>query len=341
MKETLNSNKTDSPDARLISLKQWLLSLGYKDFSLEPASQDASFRRYFRMTLKGQKSLILMDAPPEKESLSPFIEIAKDWIVSNIAVPTLFEYSRELGFLVLEDFGNITFLNHLTEDNISSKYSLAIDELIKIQLHAAEVTLPSYAPKLLLFEMSLFIDWFLIKHCGYRLLKSERQELEKTFSVLMESAIGQKQVTVHRDYHSRNLMLADVNKIGVIDFQDAVHGPLSYDLVSLLKDCYFKLNNPQRIFLLDYYLQQATENKLIEDKSFNNFKQEFDLMGVQRHLKAIGIFCRLYHRDKKENYLADIPLTASYIIDLGSSYSELRPIISVLEKCIPLMVKVK
>ena len=339
MKETLKSSKTDSLDARLKSIKQWLLTIGYKDFSLEPASQDASFRRYFRMTLKGNKSLILMDAPPEKESLSPFIEIARDWIDSDIAVPTIYEYSRELGFLVLEDFGNITFLNHLTEENIDSKYCLAIDELIKIQMHATGATLPNYSPELLLFEMSLFIDWFVIKHCGYKILDSERHAVEKSFTVLMQSAIGQKQVTVHRDYHSRNLMVVDAKKLGVIDFQDAVHGPLCYDLVSLLKDCYIKLNNSQRTFLLNYYLQQATLNNLIEESSLKQFKQEFDMMGMQRHLKAIGIFCRLYHRDKKENYLPDIPLTASYIIELGDSYSVLKPITNVLEKCIPLMMK--
>ncbi len=337
MKETINSNTTTVADARLDSLKQWLLDCGYTDFLIETASQDASFRRYFRMTLKDGQSLVLMDAPPLNESLSPFIEIAIDWSSSEIAVPKLYEYSREQGFLILEDFGNVTFLNELSHDNIESKYCLAIDELIRIQKHSTEFVLPQYTSELLLFEMSLFIDWFVVKHCGYPISNSERQRLENCFQELMHSALGQKQVTVHRDYHSRNLMLVSDKKIGVIDFQDAVRGPVTYDLVSLLKDCYYKLSDSQRRFLLDYYLQQAVKQKLINEKHLDNFHDCFDLMGVQRHLKAIGIFCRLYHRDGKENYLADIPLTASYIIELGNRYPQLGPVLELLDKCLTLM----
>ena len=340
MKETINTNTTTTMDARLDSLNQWLLELGYKDYLLEPASQDASFRRYFRMTRKDEKSLILMDAPPMNESLSPFMEIARDWSTSAISVPEIFEYSRDLGFMVLEDFGSQTFLNTLSLSNIDSHYRIAIDELLKIQMHKAEFTLPDYTEELLLFEMSLFIDWFVLKHCGYQLSEKERQSLESCFHELMQSARQQRQVTVHRDYHSRNLMFVSNEKLGVIDFQDAVCGPLTYDLVSLLKDCYFKLDNSKRALLLDYYLQHAVNNNLLGEISSEQFKQSFELMGVQRHLKAIGIFCRLYHRDGKENYLLDIPLTASYIVDLANSYTVLTPIVAVLEKCLQLIKSV-
>lgn len=337
MKETLISNRTNTPDARLESLKRWLLSIGYEGFLLKPASQDASFRRYFRMTLTDNKSLVIMDAPPDKESLSPFIEIVEDWSNSKIAVPKIYSFSRELGFLILEDFGNITFLNYLVEDNIEIMYQLAIDELVLIQKHSAKFSLPDYSQELLLTEMNLFIDWFVIKHCQYELSLNEREALGNSFTQLMQSARKQKQLVVHRDYHSRNLMLPSKQKIGVIDFQDAVHGPISYDLVSLLKDCYFKLSDQQRNELLEYYFLQAVENKLLQENEKNQFKQDFELMGIQRHVKAIGIFCRLYHRDGKENYLADIPLTASYIIESDNTNEILSPIIAILEKCLHLI----
>ncbi len=337
MKETTNSNTTTAVDARLVSLNQWLLEIGFTDYLLEPASQDASFRRYFRMTRKAGKSLILMDAPPANESLSPFMEIAADWSTSKISVPQIFNYSRDLGFLILEDFGNITFLKKLSQDNIESQYRVAIDELIKIQKHKAEFALPDYSQELLLSEMGLFVDWFVVKHCRYQISKKERQALENSFYELMQSAYQQKQVTVHRDYHSRNLMLSTDERLGVIDFQDAVRGPLSYDLVSLLKDCYFKLCDSKRDVLLGYYLQQATRAKLVDESDLISFKERFELMGVQRHLKAIGIFCRLFHRDGKENYLEDIPLTASYITELGNSNSVLTPINEILVKCLSLI----
>jgi len=289
LKESIEANKTKSTDARLEVLNDWLLNLGYADFSLAPASQDASFRRYFRMTRNEHESLIVMDAPPEKEALSPFIEISQDWHTSDISVPEIFDYSRELGFLILEDFGNVTFLNQLSDSSLESSYHLAIDELINIQMHTGGHQLPEYSKELLLVEMSLFIDWFVIRHCGYELLPKERQTIEHCFTKLMLSATDQKQIVVHRDYHSRNLMIKKDQTLGVIDFQDAVYGPLTYDLVSLLKDCYYKMSKQQREALLSYYQEQAISKGLLANSCVNKFRHDFTLMGVQRHLKAIGI----------------------------------------------------
>lgn len=320
---------------RLDQITEFLAGQGYKNFSLAPASEDASFRRYYRMTIDGYKSLIVMDAPPDKESLSPFIEIALDWGSSGISVPKMHQYSREIGILILQDFGSETFLNGLTPSNVKGNYQLAIDELLKIQEHRSGHLLPQYNSELLMREMQLFIDWFLIKHCCYEPSKQELKDLQDTFRYLKESALAQKQVIVHRDFHSRNLMLRGQQSHGLIDFQDAVIGPVSYDLVSLLKDCYKKLDAEFRDELIDYYLDKAKVQAILSTVELGSFRKGFDLMGVQRHLKAIGIFARLYHRDSKSNYLHDIPLTASYILDLEQEYPELKVLLRVIKKVMP------
>jgi len=335
---TENNTLIDS-DPRLAHLNTWLAEQGYLDYSLSPASQDASFRRYFRMTVKSSKSFIVMDAPPVKESLSPFIEIAQAWNKSDISVPNIYAYSREFGYLILEDFGQQTFLNILKESSLFEQYSLAIDELIQIQKYTGEIELPIYTKDLLMQEMDLFREWFVEKHCNYKLSDNEKLILSSTFETLSQSSLQQKYLTVHRDYHSRNLMLKTDGSIGVIDFQDAVQGPISYDLVSLLKDCYIKLSSDQRDKLLNYYYVTALKQEIITEQSFPAFKKDFDFMGVQRHLKAIGIFCRLYHRDNKQNYLPDIPRTASYLFDMKHTYPELDSLIDLLQQCMHIFPK--
>lgn len=327
---------TASEDKRLGQIREWLHTLGYDDYQLVPASQDASFRRYFRLTDQNQKSVIIMDAPPVKESLSPFIEIAQDWSQSGISVPNIIEYSRQLGLMILEDFGSQTMLNILDDENRLLVYKTAIDELTLIQQHRAGHVLPQYSNELLLNEMQLFVDWYLAKQCKHVLSRSELSGMQRIFKILADSANAQQKMNVHRDYHSRNLMFRPDCSLGVIDFQDAVYGPMSYDLVSLLKDCYFKLAENEREVLIDYYLGSLNSNSQFAKIDRADFIRDFDLMGVQRHLKAIGIFSRLYHRDGKADYLKDIPRTASYILDLKNLYPELNVLQQILSESLDL-----
>jgi hypothetical protein len=327
---------TESDDKRIGQIKEWLHTLGYDNYQLLPASQDASFRRYFRLMDENQKSVIIMDAPPDKESLSPFIEIAQDWVQSGISVPRIRDYSRQLGLMVLEDFGSQTMLNILEDDNRQLVYKTAIDELTLIQQHRAGHVLPQYSNQLLLNEMQLFVDWYLAKQCNYVLSRSELPEMQRVFKFLADTANAQQKVNVHRDFHSRNLMYRTDRSLGVIDFQDAVYGPVSYDLVSLLKDCYFKHAENEREALIDYYLGSANSNIQLAKINRADFIRDFDLMGVQRHLKAIGIFSRLYHRDGKADYLKDIPRTASYIQDLDGLYPELDILQQILSESLEL-----
>jgi len=329
----LEVSRSLSQDARFILIQEWLREQKYSNFTLQAASADASFRRYFRMMfapVARQSNLIVMDAPPDKESLSPFIEIAQDWRAAGIATPEIHCFNRDLGILVLQDFGQQTLLQALDATNLILLYQQAIDELLQIQLHDAKHVLPDYSEQLFMQEMQLFVDWYLIKHNAYHLSTNQAKELESIFEILKSSASTQSFVNVHRDYHSRNLMYRSNMTPGVIDFQDAVRGPLSYDLVSLLKDCYIELSVKQREQLYSYYLQAAQSKGLLHNTELKSFQRAFDLMGVQRHLKAIGIFSRLYHRDGKESYLKDIPLTAGYILSLESTYPELTPLINIL-----------
>ncbi|MBT8141431.1 MAG: phosphotransferase [Gammaproteobacteria bacterium] len=312
----------------------WLGELGYADFTLRPASADASFRRYFRLTLESGKNMIVMDAPPNKEPLSPFIDIASDWARGKIGVPDLYKVSESNGFILMQDLGSETFLDNLNAANRTDLYKLAIDELLKIQAYQAQFSLPEYSETLLNTEMHLFTDWFLAKHCQKKPLKDRLNYLHSLFAKLRKNALAQKHLLVHRDYHSRNLMM-NAGQLGVIDFQDAVIGPVSYDLVSLLKDCYIKLEPEFRKELLAYYWEKANQRGILKGQTIQQFTYELDLMGVQRHLKAIGIFCRLNYRDGKAQYLHDIPRTASYIVDLKKLYPELHELSEILLENIP------
>jgi len=336
-------------DSRLQLLKLWLKeSLGYSDFNLSVASADASFRRYFRIEFSHPYvfenneyvSLIVMDAPPEQESVKEFTRIAKYWYKHKISVPRVFAKNIEQGFLVLEDFGDTTFLqkNESAQDiDKKSAYSQALNQLTNIQSQLSIVDinhqLPAYLEKKLLEECLLFSDWYLEKHCSYYLSEDERNYLMSLFSKLNKLALKQPKVVVHRDYHSRNLMYRDNQSYGVIDFQDAVIGPLFYDSVSLLKDCYIMLPTQLRESLFNEYYDSIKQIGLFSG-TLAEARLYFDLMGVQRHLKAIGIFSRLFHRDGKNGYLDDIPRTASYIMQLKDEYDELEPLVDILRKTV-------
>ena len=313
--------------ARLKQIHYWIRrSLGVTEYSLAPASADASFRRYFRLTYDGE-SRIVMDAPPERESCDAYIDIASRLRAAGAHVPAILEKDLDQGFLLLSDLGTELYLDALTEDSADRLYEDALRTLKDIQARAVMRDLPHYDERLLLQEMMLFPDWLLGRHLQISLPEGQRDGLGRVFAFLITNALEQPSVFVHRDYHSRNLMVCPGHNPGIVDFQDAVAGPVTYDLVSLLKDCYIKWPR-QRVndWALGYYRMTRLTNAVAEA----TFLRWFDLMGVQRQLKASGIFARLYHRDQKSAYLKDIPRTLSYILDLDQEYAELQCLIDLI-----------
>lgn len=307
-------------DSRMAALRQWLdLELGLQLISIAPASSDASFRRYFRVKHAGGCDIV-MDAPPDKENVLPFIRNAA-LFKTAIHVPSVFQQNIEQGFLLLEDLGCQCYLDVLQEHNADALYRQALGSLFDLQCGVDIVScgLPSYDRVLLARELGIFYEWFLDKRLQITVPESVRVQFD---DCLIESALQQPQVCVHRDYHSRNLMFLPEHSPGVIDFQDAVIGPLTYDLVSLLRDCYIRWPNEcVQQWLQSYYRRLTDAGLLLAD--FAEFKRWFDLMGLQRHLKAVGIFSRLDLRDGKPGYLADIPRTMGYIDDVCRNYPEL------------------
>jgi N-acetylmuramate 1-kinase len=307
-------------DFRKFTLLDWLKNdLLLPVLKCEPASSDASFRRYFRITLPEQQ-LIVMDAPPNKENIPQFIKIAELLRQANVKVPIIYHQNLEDGFLVLEDFGMQSFLDKLTPENANTLYSNALNSLLALQTNAIpDSHLPKYDNALLKRELGIFADWFL-----NQLLDVEIPETlwDSVSNILIDSALEQPVTCVHRDYHSRNLMVLDDNLPGVIDFQDAVIGPITYDLVSLLRDCYIAWPQQQVESWTSQYYQKLLQTGLIAC-DLPNFMRWFNLMGLQRHLKAIGIFSRLHLRDGKSGYLNDIPRTLGYVVAQSRSFPEL------------------
>ncbi|WP_040577034.1 aminoglycoside phosphotransferase family protein [Methylophaga lonarensis] len=306
-------------DARIDAMRDWLNhSLDSDDFQLSVASSDASFRRYFRL-LFNQRSYIVMDAPPEHEETEPFITIAEFMLSHGVPVPVIHAKNQQEGFLLLSDLGTTAYLDKLNNQTADALYKQAIDALLTMQLAQLNtINLPDYDPAKLIMEMQLFDDWFLQKHLGLE----PPACLPALFELLVDNAVQQPQCLVHRDYHSRNLMLDDNNQLGVIDFQDAVNGPVSYDLVSLLRDCYIKWPDADLQRWLDYYFEQACDKGILNNVSRAQFQRWFDLMGLQRHIKVLGIFCRLNYRDDKSNYMNDLPMTLNYVREVSSRYPE-------------------
>lgn len=309
---------------RLAALNAWISGpLGLAGFTIEPASGDASFRRYFRITLPAGRTLIAMDAPPDKEDCRPFVDIANTLSALGLHVPRIEAEDLEQGFLLLEDLGTRHYLDMLDEASADRLYADALSALAVIQACGPRQGLPAYDEAMLQREMALFPDWLLLQQVAITLDEGERQQLQGTFRLLADSALEQPRVCVHRDYHSRNLLLTHSPNPGVIDFQDAVVGPVTYDLVSLLRDCYISWP-AQRVrgWALGYY-ELAQQSGVLRDEDEGEFLRWFDLMGVQRHLKAAGIFARLNIRDGKPGYLADIPRTLGYITEVAADYPEL------------------
>ena len=329
------SQNLASTDLRLVALNDWISGIDAVSGSpLAPASADASFRRYFRLQ-KGVKSFIAMDAPPTQEDSVPFVRIAGYLESMQLCAPRIIEADIENGFLLLSDLGNEQYLERLERDGESADalYGDAIDALLTMQRRggAYQGALPCYDETLLRFELSLFRDWLCGTHLQLAFSDEDESNWQSCCDVLVDNALAQPQVFVHRDFHSRNLMVVDENNPGILDFQDAVEGAFTYDLVSLLKDCYIQWPAGKvQQWALDYYVKLS--DSLRADISEEQFLRYFELMGVQRQLKAAGIFCRLNHRDGKEGYLKDVPRTLAYIVELGDRYDCLRFLVALIEK---------
>ncbi|MDQ5909391.1 MAG: N-acetylmuramate 1-kinase [Pseudomonadota bacterium] len=306
-------------------LRKWLEdTLPAHPKQIAPASSDASFRRYFRVWYNDQ-TRIVMDAPPDQEDCRPFVAMAQAMRGLGLNTPEVLAEDLDQGFLLLTDFGSRQYLPELDARSVPGLYDDALEALARLQIGGdpGSPLLPPYDSALLHREMELFREWFLGKLLGLKLTDGEQQVLNQTFALLADNALEQPRVWVHRDYHSRNLMITDPDNPGVLDFQDAVVGAVTYDLVSLLRDCYIAWPRPQvEAWVLDYRKRlRALGMNGLEDA--DQFLRWFDLMGVQRHLKATGIFARLNLRDGKPGYLRDIPRTLGYVLEVAGRYSEL------------------
>lgn len=317
---------------RLQQLKRWLQPL-FPDstFTLAPASADASFRRYFRITLLDGDTRIVMDAPPQHEDCKPFLHVAKLFEQAGSHVPHVYAQDLEQGFLLLSDLGDTTYLQALTSDNAAMLYGAATDALLKIQLASQAGELPPYDEALLRRELQLFPDWYIAKHLGVTLSDKQKLKLEEVFQRILANNLAQPCVYVHRDYHSRNLMLSTPNP-GVLDFQDAVYGPITYDLASLFKDAYVQWEEHEVMDWLIRYWEKARKVGLPVRSDFGEFYRDFEMMGVQRHIKVLGIFARLYHRDGKDGYLKDMPLVMDYLRRAAARYIDLKPLLNLLDE---------
>lgn len=315
--------------ARSTLLKQWLDQQGYRDYQLSPASEDASFRSYLRLQTEG-RSLIVMDAPPDKEPCDQFILVADKLRAAGLSAPEIIARNLEQGFLILTDFGSSDYLSQLGPETEAAMYRDALSALQLMQTRIDADDLPPYDNALLQREMDLFHDWFLGKLMGISLGSEQEAAWQSIKQRLVENALAQPRVFVHRDYHSRNLMRLEQDNPGILDFQDAMNGPLTYDLVSLLRDCYIAWPPPRvEQLALDYY-ETARRNRLV-DVEATEFMRWFNLMGMQRHLKAIGIFSRLKIRDGKTGYLKDIPRTLEYLRQVSSVETSMAGLFDLLE----------
>lgn len=315
-----------SNDSRLLQLKAWLRqSQSWTDFRIEPASADASFRRYFRIYQQDQR-YIAMDAPPDKENSQPFLAMSERLAKTGVHVPHIYASSLTQGFILLEDLGTMPYQTALQSvDQANQLYADAMQALIQMQ-QADQQGLEPYNYERLQTEMQLMPDWFLNVHLGLQLSTQQSALISETFKALLRVIAEQPQGFVHRDYHSRNLMQVSQNNPGIIDYQDAVHGALTYDLVSLLRDCYLCWSQTQvERWALDYR-DQAVAAEIMPMVDDATFLRWFDWMGLQRHIKVLGIFARLWHRDGKAHYLNDLPLTLSYVLSVAQKYEEMQPL---------------
>jgi aminoglycoside/choline kinase family phosphotransferase len=324
-------------DSRLDTLRNWLKGLEPRWqldlLTLTPASADASFRRYFRIESKNPDfpTLIVMDAPPQHEPLDAFIKV--DLLLENagLNVPQILEKNLAEGFLLLNDLGTKTYLAELNHDSADHLYQYATHALVQMQLASKPNILPNYDEALLQRELDLFPEWYLQKHLNIQLTDLQNIQVKQAFELIIQNNLAQAKVYVHRDYHSRNLMVTGKNNPGVIDFQDAVYGPITYDASSLWRDAYIAWPEERVIDWTIKFWEESRQAGLPVPNDFGQFYRDFEWMGLQRHLKVLGIFARLFHRDSKDGYLKDIPLVLEYAIATANRYIELKPLARILE----------
>ncbi len=353
-------------------LTEWLSGLYPNEkFTLAPASADASFRRYFRATFADGSTKVVMDAPPQHEDCKPFLHVGKLFEDAGTHVPHVYAQDLTQGFLLLSDLGNTTYLQALDAKSARKLYEAATDALIKIQLASKPNELPPYDEALLRRELNLFPEWYIAKHLGVTLSEKQSAKLEECFQRILRNNLAQPCVYVHRDYHSRNLMVVDPTRWGgahecgridqtatpangslceervvavepnpgILDFQDAVYGPITYDLASLFKDAYIKWEEEDIMDWLIRYWDKARKAGLPVREDFGEFYRDYEMMGVQRHIKVLGIFARLYHRDGKDGYLKDMPLVFEYLHRASARYIDLKPLLNLLDELHPSAVQ--
>jgi aminoglycoside/choline kinase family phosphotransferase len=309
-------------DQRLDELRQWTSAcLHERDFVLERASEDASFRRYFRVRAD-DRTWIVMDAPPEREDCTPFVKVANLMRAAGVHVPEVLAQDLGRGFLLLSDLGTKTYLAVLDPTNADALFSDAIDALLRWQLASSAAVLPPYDDALLRRELELFPEWYVQRHLGLTLEPAQRATLDSVFRQLIDAALAQPRVYVHRDYMPRNLMLSEPNP-GVLDFQDAVYGPVTYDVVSLFRDAVVSWPEERVLDWSVRYWERARKAGLPVDSDFAAYYRAFEWMGMQRHLKVLGIFARICYRDGKPGYMKDTPRFCGYVREVASRYAEL------------------
>lgn len=312
-------------------VQDWLArQLRGRTYALAPASADASFRRYFRVTLP-DTTLIVMDAPPEVEDSRPFIQVAGLMAAAGIHVPTILAQDLALGFLLLSDLGSTTYLAALNDDNADRLFRDATDALIRWQLASREGVLPVYGEALLRRELDLFPQWYLRRHLGIELDVRQRQSLDAMFRLILSHNLGQPRTYVHRDYMPRNLMVTEPNP-GVLDFQDAVYGPITYDVASLFKDAFISWDEQRVLDWTIRYWERARSAGLPVNGDFGEFYRDCEWMGLQRHLKVLGIFARICHRDGKPAYVKDTPRFLGYVRAVAGRYASLSPLLRLLDQ---------
>ena len=299
-------------------LRAWLGENSYEKTSIADLSGDASFRKYFRVK-KNNLSYVVMDCPPDKENLNSFISVTEKLRDAKVNVPELFECDKESGFLVLSDLGDDLYSRKLNSETVYCLYTDALEAIVKIQTKTDLSELESF-DGLYQEENNLFIDWFLGNHLEINLDDKYLNSINTEFNKLNTTLKEIPKTFVHRDFHSRNLIVTDTNNPGVIDYQDAVIGPVTYDIVSLLKDCYVTWDDGLIDDMLESFFNRIKSSKI---NNISDFRYWFDMTGLQRHIKAIGIFSRLNYRDSKDNYLKDIPRTYSYIKKILKKYKDL------------------
>lgn len=337
--ETASNNVQACVASTRPARREWLQRvLGHDVAEPQPASADASFRSYWRVDVDGE-SLILMDAPPDREDIRPWLDVARRLAAAGLHAPAIRADDAEHGYVLMSDLGSQTLLPVLAADNVDDWYAQAMSAILRMQRDVDTSGLPAYDEQRLMVELELMPRWFLGEHLGFTPSCEQWDIVENAHRALINAALSQPKAFVHRDFHSRNLMItsariggtiADTVSLGIIDFQDAVRGPVTYDLVSLLRDCYVEWPVDRVYGWVETYRQRAVAAGLFDADS-ERFRRWFDLMGLQRHIKVLGIFCRLLYRDGKAGYLNDLPLVWRYTQSVGRRYPEIAPLVELIE----------